>query len=237
MGLVIASISPEETYEDGLRRLDPLVLGSISLVGLKEDEVMASDRRLRKTGTFEVPPGVMVALFVPTRAGMARLVSLGRVLITVSSAEWARASQEPEDLEEVRRINSEIKDFLGREVITPLDRVKDGYLIVAENVLKSGVIFPGMGEWPDEGFVLTESWLELSNLKGGFAGFWGRTWGRLYAMSAKEALTLLVGSMASSPTLEGLLNIERVENFTELIDLEIRRLRYLGWHRLYRGVI
>jgi len=229
--------------EDGKKRLDPLVLGSITLLGFTGDEVMASDRRLKRAGIFEVPPGSIMALLAPTRGGLARLVSIGRVLVTVSMESGAYSTYNPASFEDsIAPLDEELKEFLGeKDIVTPLERVKDGYLILAENVLRAGIFYPGMGEFPDEGYLITERWLELAGLKGGISGLWGRTWGRLFVLEPREGLMLMLGLLASSPTYEELVTgrdlgsldgLTQGELFARFLRGEINRLRYLGWHLL-----
>ncbi len=242
--VVLSSLPPDALEEDGRKRMDPLVLGSLALIGLTEEELTASDRRLKRAGVFEVPRGSIVALLAPTRGGLARLVSIGRVLVTVTMSSDAYSSYSPTSTELVERLDSELKSILKMgDVVTPLERVRDGYLIVAENVLRSGILYPGMGEFPDEGYLITERWLELAGLKGGISGLWGRTWGRLFVLEPGEGLILLLGLLASSPTYEELITegdvgalegLSQAEVFQRFLEGEIRRIKYVGWH-LMRG--
>ncbi len=242
--MILSSLPPDALEENGRIRLDPLVLGSLTLIGLTSDELTASDRRLKRAGVFEVPRGSIVALLAPTRGGLARLVSIGRVLVTVTTGSDAYSSYSPTGYDVVEELDNQLRTFLGRnDVITPLERVKDGYLILAENVLKSGVLYPGMGEFPDEGYLITERWLELAGLKGGISGLWGRTWGRLFVLEPREGLMLMLGLLASSPTFEELITegdagalegLTQAEVFRRFLEGELKRLKYVGWH-LMRG--
>ncbi len=243
--VILSSLPPDALKEDGRTRMDPLVLGSLALIGLTEEELTASDRRLKRAGVFEVPRGSIVALLAPTRGGLARLVSIGRVLATATMSSDAYSTYSPSDPGELEGLDAELRSLLRRdEVITPLERVRDGYLILAENVLKSGILYPGMGEFPDEGFLITERWLELAGLKGGISGLWGRTWGRLFVLEPGEGLVLLLGLLASSPTFEELVTdgdigalegLGQAEVFRRFLEGEMRRLRYVGWHLMLGG--
>ncbi|MEM2810545.1 MAG: hypothetical protein QW187_01830, partial [Candidatus Korarchaeum sp.] len=55
--IILSSLQPEAQREGERRRLDPLVLGSVTLLGLNQEELVASDRRLKRAGLFEVPRG------------------------------------------------------------------------------------------------------------------------------------------------------------------------------------
>lgn len=146
----------------------------------------------------------------------------------------------PSGMEEIRDLDGKLRSFLSIEdSVTPLERIKNGYLIVAENVLKQGILYPGMGEFPDEGYLVTERWLELAGLKGGISGLWGRTWGRLFVLEPGEGLLLMLGLLASSPTLEELItggDVGALEGlsprkaFRSILEAEMRRIEYMGWH-------
>lgn len=215
-------------------------------MGLNQEELVASDRRLKRAGLFEVPRGSILALLAPTRGGLAKLVSIGRVLVTASKLSDAYSSYSPASYEELRELDEGVKEVIGsRSVVTPIERVKDGYLILAENVLKEGIYYSGMGEFPDRGYLLSERWLELAGLKGGIAGLWGRIWGRLFVVEPEEAVTLMLGLIATSPTMEELVTEGEVEAlrgmsqhevFVRLLEGEIRRIRYMGWHLMRRGI-
>ncbi len=243
--VILSSLPPDTLEENGSTRLDPLILSSITLLGLRQDELTASDRRLKRAGVFEVPQGSILALLAPTRGGLARLISIGRVLLTATKLSDAYSSYNSPEYESVRKIDGLLKKFLNKDgAITPLERVKDGYLILAENVLKSGIFYPGMGEFPDEGYLITERWLELAGLKGGISGLWGRTWGRLFVLDPNEGLTLMLGLLASSPTFEELVTegdvkalegLSQRELFQYFLEGELKRLKYLGWHLVMGG--
>lgn len=244
--VVLGSLQPEAQREGDRRRLDPLVLGSVTLLGLNQEELVASDRRLKRAGLFEVPRGSILALLAPTRGGLAKLVSIGRVLVTASRLSDAYSSYSPASYDELRKLDEEIKEVLGsRDVVTPIERVKDGYLILAENVLREGIYYSGIGEFPDDGYLLSERWLELAGLKGGMAGLWGRIWGRLFVLEPGEAVMLMLGLIASSPTMEELVTegdadalkgMSQHEVFVRLLGGEVRRIRYMGWHLMRRGL-
>jgi len=243
--IILGSLQPEAQREGDRRRLDPLILGSLTLLGLNQEELVASDRRLKRAGLFEVPRGSILAILAPTRGGLARLVSIGRVLVTVSRLSEAYSSYSPSSYEELRGLDEEIREVLGsRGAVTPMERVKDGYLILAENVLREGIYYPGMGEFPDDGYLLSERWLDLAGLKGGIAGLWGRIWGRLFVLEPGEAVMLMLGLLASSPTVEELITegdadalrgMSQHEVFMRLLEGEVRRIRYMGWHLMRRG--
>ncbi len=238
--VILSSLPPDVLKENGSVRSDPLVLGSITLVGLKQDELTASDRRLKRAGVFEVPQGSILALLAPTRGGLARLVSIGRVLLTATKLSDAYSSYNSPEYESIRESDKSLRKLLKiNNIITPLERIKDGYFIMAENVLRLGILYPGMGEFPDEGYLITERWLELAGLKGGISGLWGRTWGRLFVLDPSEGLTLMLGLLASSPTFEELITegdvraldgMSQREIFQHFLEGEIKRLKYLGWH-------
>lgn len=243
--MILSSLQPGSVKEGNKNRLDPLILGSITLLGLNHDELIASDRRLKRAGTFEVPRGSILVILAPTKGGLAKLVSIGRVLVTVTMLSDAYSSYSPSSYDEIRGLEDEIREIIGgREVVTPIERVKDGYLILAENVLKEGIYYPGMGEFPDSGYLLSEKWLDLAGLKGGISGLWGRIWGRLFVLDPEEALMLMLGFMASSPTMEELITggdadalkgMTQHEIFLRLIEGEVRRIKYMGWHLMRRG--
>ncbi|MEM0036725.1 MAG: hypothetical protein QXK99_04805, partial [Candidatus Korarchaeum sp.] len=207
--------------------------------------LVASDRRLKRAGLFEVPRGSILALLAPTRGGLAKLVSIGRVLVTVSRLSDAYSSYSPAGYDELKELDEEIKGIIGsRGVVTPVERVKDGYLILAENVLREGIYYSGMGEFPDDGYLLSGRWLDLAGLKGGIAGLWGRVWGRLFVLEPGEAVMLMLGLMASSPTIEELVTdgdvdalkgMSQHEVFVRLLEGEVRRIKYMGWHLMRRG--
>lgn len=242
--VILSSLPPEALKENGRRRIDPLILGSLTLIGLTEEELIASDRRLKRAGVFEVPRGSIVALLAPTRGGLARLTSIGRVILTATMRSDSYSAYSPSGMEDVEELDRKLMSFLGLEkAVTPLERVRDGYLIIAENVLKPGILFPGMGELPDEGYLITERWLELAGLKGGISGLWGRIWGRLFVLEPRDGLVLMLGLLASSPTLEELITegntgalegLSSGEAFRHLLETEMRRIEYMGWH-LMRG--
>jgi len=241
--VILSSLLPEAQREGDRERLDPLILGSIALLGLNQDELVACDRRLKRAGVFEVPRGSILAILAPTRGGLARLVSIGRVMATATTLSDAYSSYSPLSYDEVRGIDEEVKGIIGRRGITPIERVKDGYLIVAENVLREGIYYSGMGEFPDSGYLLSERWLELAGLKGGISGLWGRIWGRLFVLEPGEAIILMLGLLASSPTIEELITegdlgsisgMSQHEFFMRLIEGELRRIRYMGWHLMRR---
>lgn len=243
--IILSSLQPEAQREGERRRLDPLVLGSVTLLGLNQEELVASDRRLKRAGLFEVPRGSILALLAPTRGGLAKLVSIGRVLVTASKLGDAYSSYSPSSYDELKHLDEEIKGIIGsRSVVTPVERVKDGYLILAENVLREGIYYSGMGEFPDDGYLLSERWLNLAGLKGGIAGLWGRIWGRLFVLEPGEAVMLMLGLLASSPTIEELVTegdvealkgMSQHEVFVRLLEGEVKRIKYMGWHLMRRG--
>ncbi|MCS7103601.1 MAG: hypothetical protein NZ992_06955 [Candidatus Korarchaeum sp.] len=226
--------------------MDPLILGSVTLLGLNQEELVASDRRLKRAGLFEVPRGSILALLAPTRGGLAKLVSIGRVLVTASKLSDTYSSYSPANYDELKELDEKIKEVIGsKNVVTPMERVKDGYLILAENVLREGIYYSGMGEFPDQGYLLSERWLDLAGLKGGIAGLWGRIWGRLFVLEPGEAVMLMLGFIASSPTMEELITEGEVEAlrgmsqhevFVRLLEGEVRRIKYMGWHLMRRGL-